>query len=255
MQLHFKKYGTGHPLILLHGLLGSLDNWHSMSLKLAETFCVLALDQRNHGHSPHSREMNYKLMANDIAELMNHESLSCAHVLGHSMGGKTAMQFALLYPERISKLIIVDIAPRAYSPRHAKMLSALLALDLEAFSSRTEIQKALEAAIPELTVRQFLLKNLETDAHHKLRWRIGLQEIFQNYESLRSELASASPVQCPALFLRGEESDYLSERDLPLIHRLFPRAELASIPRAGHLPHMENPEAFLQKVRMFLVET
>src|SRR5437588_3583269 len=133
MELNFRRYGDGEALIILHGLFGSLDNWHSISLKLAEQFQVFAVDQRNHGRSPHSAEMDYPVMAEDLLEFMHRQRLTRAHVLGHSMGGKTAMQFALAHPESVAKLIVADMAPRLYSPRHAKVLEALLALKLEAF--------------------------------------------------------------------------------------------------------------------------
>jgi pimeloyl-ACP methyl ester carboxylesterase len=252
MQLHFKSFGSGESLIILHGLLGSLDNWRSVSQKLADGFRVLAVDQRNHGHSAHSKEMNYTVMAEDISELMEREHLERAHVLGHSMGGKTAMRLALRHPQRVAKLIVVDIAPRAYSPRHAKILSAMLALDPAAFRNRGQVQEALAPAIPDLGLRQFLLKNLETDPAGNLKWRIGLQDIFLNYDSLRQALESPIAFERPCLFIRGENSDFLTESDFPSIQRLFPQARLETIPDSHHWVHVENPEAFIKTVREFL---
>ncbi|HWH71651.1 MAG TPA: alpha/beta fold hydrolase, partial [Candidatus Sulfotelmatobacter sp.] len=143
MQLHSQSLGHGQPLIVLHGLFGSLQNWHTVSRALAEQFRVIAVDQRNHGHSPHSDEMSYRLMAQDLEEFMRAHNLARAHVMGHSMGGKTAMQFALLYPERVEKLIVVDIAPREYVPRHQKMLEGMLSLDLTTFQTRKQMEEAL----------------------------------------------------------------------------------------------------------------
>jgi len=252
MQLHYKSYGSGEPLIILHGLFGSLDNWRSVSLELARDFRIIAADERNHGHSPHSEEMNYNLMAEDIAELMDREHLRSAFLLGHSMGGKTAMQLALRHPERVAKLIVVDMAPRAYSPRHAKILSAMLALDLANFQTRRQVQEALAPAIPDLTVRQFLLKNLESDSTGTLRWRIGLQQIFLNYDSLRLPVSSEIAFDRPTLFLRGEHSDFLTESDFPLLQKLFPQARLETVPQARHWVHADNAVVLLQKIREFL---
>ncbi len=253
MRLHFRSFGTtGDPLILLHGLFGSLENWHSVSLKLSEQFRVLAVDQRNHGHSPHSPEMNYSLMAQDLAELMEDQRLERAHVLGHSMGAKTAMQFALLHPEKVRKLIPVDLAPRAYSGRHERIFSALLALDLSAFATRQQIETALAPSIPDLALRRFLLKNVSRTQADGFEWKIGLPEIHANYPQLGAQLSLGRPFAGPVLFLRGEKSDYLGEQDLPLIRTLFPQARLQTIPEAGHLVHVENPQGFLRAVLDFL---
>ena len=252
MRLHFKRYGDGEPLIILHGLFGSLDNWHSMSANLAARFQVLAVDQRNHGASPHSPEMSYPLMADDLDELMRAEGLAVANVMGHSMGGKTAMQFALRYPHRVEKLIVVDIAPRVYSPRHAGILNALLALDLASFQTRNQIGDALAPAIPELGTRQFLLKNLTRGAQGHFAWKLGLREINVGYARLSEAPGAERPCEKPALFIRGESSDFLKADDLQLIRELFPKAELRTIPAASHLPHVENPAVFLETVIEFL---
>lgn len=254
MQLHFQTYGRGEPLIILHGLLGSLDNWHSTSQKLAEHFQVWAVDQRNHGHSPHSPEMSYAIMAEDIRDFMQAHGVARAHLLGHSMGGKTAMQLALLHPKRVTKLIVADIAPRAYSPRHDRMLAGLLALDPAAFASRHEMEAALAPWVADLATRRFLLKNVAR-AGGGFQWRIGLREIHRNYGRLGAALTGERPFAGPALFLRGEQSDYLRETDLPLIRALFPRAQMRTIPHSGHLLHAENPAAFLEAVMGFLGRT
>src|SRR6266404_6164360 len=160
MQLHFRSYGQGSPLIILHGLFGSLENWHTVSERLSSRFQVFAVDQRNHGQSPHSSEMDYKLMAEDLAEFMQTQRLTETHILGHSMGGKTAMQFAFLYPGYVRRLVVVDIAPRAYAPRHKQILQAMMSLDLALYTDRGQIEKALEPAIPELALRRFLIKSV-----------------------------------------------------------------------------------------------
>ena len=251
MRLHFQTYGRGEPLIILHGLLGSLDNWHSVSLKLAERFQVWAVDQRNHGRSPHDAEMSYPILAEDIREFMQVQGLARACLLGHSMGGKTAMQLALLYPERVAKLIVADISPRASSPRHDRTLEGLSALDLAAFANRREMEAALAPWVPDLTTRRFLLKNVAR-ADEGFHWRIGLREIHRNYGRLGAALAGERQFAGPALFLRGEWSDHLQESDLPLILACFPQAHLRTSPHSGHLLHTENPAAFLAAVQEFL---
>jgi pimeloyl-ACP methyl ester carboxylesterase len=252
MQLYFQTHGQGEPLLILHGLFGSLENWHSVSLALAHHFHVFAVDQRNHGRSPHSPEMSYSLMAGDLRELLAAQGLTRAHVLGHSMGGKTAMQFALLHPAQVNKLIVVDIAPHAYPPLHEKVFKALLPLDLGEYQTRKQIEETLAPALPELALRQFLLKNLARDSAGAFYWRNGLREIRANYERLGAALGGEHPCERPTLFLRGEQSDYLQPEDLPAIHHLFPQAQLQTIPEAGHLPHTENRAAFLEAVLGFL---
>jgi esterase len=252
MQLHSESLGRGHPLVILHGLLGSLRNWHILSRELARDFRVLAVDQRNHGKSPHTPEMNYRLMAEDLIDLLEGASLPRAHILGHSMGGKTAMQFALLHPERVSKLVIVDIAPRKYEALHDEVFAGLLSLKLDAYRTRREMEDALATHVPDLAVRRFLLKNVETLRHTGFRWKIGLQEIHQNYDRLREAVEGPWPFTGPSLFIRGSDSRYLSEEDLAFIRERFPRAQLRTIPGASHWVHTEQPEAFVQVTRDFL---
>ncbi len=252
MQLHYTRLGIGEPLMILHGMLGSSDNWHSITRKLAPQFQVFAVDQRNHGRSPHSEEMNYRLMAGDLLEILRAEGLPGAHLLGHSMGAKTAMQFALLYPGKVRKLIVADMAPRAYEPRHKHLLDALLGLDLSRFQTRKQIEDALAPAVPDLALRQFALKNLKRNRNGAFEWSIGLREIRDNNQHLRDPLASPRPFNGAALFLRGEHSDYLREQDMDRIRELFPNAVLRTLPGAGHLPHVERPDAFLREALSFL---
>jgi esterase len=252
MQLHCQIYGQGQPLIVLHGLLGSLRNWHSISQKLADHFQVIAVDLPNHGSSPHCAYMDYPSMAADIANLVQRHHLTRAHVLGHSMGGKVAMQLALLHPELVDRLIIVDISPRAYLRRFDRVFAALLSLDPHAFQTRKELEDTLAGPIPDLSTRRFLLNNLTRDPAGGYRWKIGLDEIHHNYSHLGAALSQGHPFQGPALFLRGEHSDFLVQEDMTLIRRWFPHAQIQTIPRARHLLHTENPEAFLEAVLEFV---
>jgi esterase len=252
MQLHFKQSGQGRAVILLHGMLGSSDNWHPIALRLAESFHVFTVDQRNHGQSPHSDEMNYPLMAGDVNEFMASRGLDAAAVIGHSMGGKTAMQLALQFPGKVEKLVVADMAPRAYAPAHEKILAAQLALDLKSFSSRQEIEDALAPEIPDLILRRFLLKNLGRNSGGEFFWKINLRGIAENYLQLREPLSAPVPFAKPALFIRGERSDYISAADEPLIYELFPLSDIQTIVGAGHWIHADKPEKFLQCILQFL---
>jgi esterase len=252
MKLHFREYGRGDPLILLHGLFGSHDNWHTISQRLAERWHVFAVDQRNHGHSPHAAEMSYPRMAEDLARFCLDHSLSSAQVVGHSMGGKTAMQFALAHPERVARLAVVDVAPRAYDSAHSQISGALLSLDLQTFQTRRQVEEALAPAIPELAVRRFLLKNLAHAPAGGFRWKLNLLDIFHNHAALNAALESDRPFEKPALFIRGGRSDYIQERDLSEIRRLFPRAEIHTIAAAGHWVQADAPDAFIEALENFL---
>jgi esterase len=254
MQLHYKESGQGRAVILLHGLFGSSDNWHHIMLKLAELFHVFAVDQRNHGQSPHSDEMDYPLMAADLNRFMAAHGLETAMVIGHSMGGKTAMQFALQFPERVEKLIVADMAPRAYAPVYQKVFAAQLALDLKSFATRQEIEDALAPAIPSLVLRRFLLKNLGRDSTGQFCWKINLRGISDNYLQLGRPVSAPAPFAKPALFIRGGKSDYINPEDESLIHELFPQAEIQNIAEAGHWVHADTPDAFVRLVLSFLRE-
>jgi esterase len=252
MQLHFKESGQGRAVILLHGLFGSSDNWHSIALRLAESFHVFALDQRNHGQSPPSAEMNYSVMAGDVNEFMTTRGIEKAFVIGHSMGGKTAMQFALQFPGRVEKLIVSDMAPRAYLPSHDKIFAALLALDLKSFSARQEIEDALAPEIPNLVLRRFLLKNLGRASENNFFWKINLRGLSENYPKLGEAISAEKPFAKPTLFIRGGKSKYVNAEDGLLIRQLFPSAQISTIAEASHWIHADKPEEFLKLVLDFL---
>jgi pimeloyl-ACP methyl ester carboxylesterase len=252
MQLHFKESGHGPTLILLHGLFGSSDNWQQIAARLAEKFHIVALDQRNHGQSPHTDETSYPLMAADVDGFMAARGIASAHVIGHSMGGKTAMQFALHFPARVEKLVVADMAPRRYAPAHDKIFAALLALDLPEFATRPQIEDALAAEIPNLVLRRFLLKNLGRAADGKFFWKINLRGLAENYLRLGEAVVAPAPFAKPALFIRGGKSNYLKPEDEPLIRELFPQSQIATIAAASHWVHADQPEEFLRLVMEFL---
>lgn len=251
MTLFTQEYGTGHPLIILHGLLGSLDNWHTLSSAFGKTFRVIAVDQRNHGRSPHSDEMTYGAMASDLLELFDRLALSSAFVMGHSMGGKTAMQFALDHPERVDKLIVVDIAPREYPPLHDGIFEALNSVDLPSMQSRQQVDHALAARIPDTAVRRFLMKNLSRDALGGFRWKANVPVLQKKYAELARAIDADRPFIKPVLFVQSAHSGYVRESDSGDIQWLFPKAQISPID-AGHWIHAEAPERFSELVLDFL---
>jgi esterase len=252
MRLHFQAAGNGRPLLVLHGLFGSSDNWKSISQALSDQFQVWSLDLRNHGHSPHAAEMTYSIMAEDVVEFMSDHAIEHPALLGHSMGGKVAMHLALHHPDRVSKLIVVDISPRAYRPRHEEILRALASLDLKRFSSRAELEAAFAPDIPELSIRRFLLKNAARAENGTFYWRFGREEIARAYPLLNAAVSGSAPFRSPCLFIHGQKSDYLQPEDMSHIRELFPAASFRQIPNAAHWVHVENPSGFLDAIKEFL---
>ena len=252
MELHYERYGQGHPLIILHGLFGSLDNWRTLNKAFARSFEVFALDQRNHGRSPHSEVFNYQAMMEDVREFMQQHELTVAHILGHSMGGKVAMQFALTYPNMVDKLVIVDIAPKVYPPGHDDVFAGLFAFNPATIRSRQEADAALARHLPDLSLRQFLLKNLEREESGTFKWRINLDSIHRNYHEMLKTFMTSGTFAKPTLLIRGENSGYVHDSDLVTIREIFPAAQLTTIPNTGHWVHAEAPQEFAGVVLDFL---
>lgn len=251
--LHYQSYGTGLPLIILHGLFGSSDNWYATAQKLAESLKVFTLDARNHGASPHCDVMTYRLMARDVVEFMQRHQLESAVILGHSMGGKTAMVMADEYPDYVQKLVVVDIAPRAYPPRHLELLSAIEKLDLQTYTNRKELDQALKPAIPNPAIRQFLLKNVKRNAADEFFWQLNLPALRENYDNLNATTLPDPPVTIPTCFIRGGKSDYILPEDEDLVHAHFTSATMETIPNATHWVHAEAPDEFVKMVSEFLL--
>lgn len=254
MDLFYKHYGDGPPLLILHGLLGASGNWHTLSsTAFSSQYSVYTLDLRNHGRSPHSDTFDYPTMAEDIRDFVQLHGLERPHLLGHSMGGKVAMQYALTYPGHVGKLLVVDMAPRAYPPHHQVIINALQSLDLQALGSRSAIDEALSQKIPAFGVRQFLLKNLDYDRETgQYDWKMNLAAIARNYDRLNVALESDSSFEGPTLFIAGGKSNYVTEADEPGIRRLFPKARIVTIDGAGHWVHADQPQMLADVVLAFL---
>jgi esterase len=250
MQLNYQSLGQGKPLILLHGLFGSADNWGSIAKHFSQYYQVISVDLRNHGRSPHSESQTYTDMAEDLIELCDALNLDTIDLLGHSLGGKVAMQFATQYPERVDRLIVVDIAMRTYPDAQTYLIDAMMAVDLSAVQSRSEVDQILSSTIDNVKVRQFLLMNL-VKADDKLQWRINLPALKANYPVIRQAVCESAQYDKPCLFIRGERSDYVRDDDVEQIKAHFTQAQFASLP-AGHWVHAEQPQAFIEAVAQFL---
>lgn len=255
MNLAFDVVGKGRPLIILHGLLGSADNWRSMSRRLGAHYKVLAVDLRNHGRSPHRDIFDYDVMVADLRGFVEQQALTRIMLLGHSIGGKVAMQFAIDYSEQVDRLVIVDIGPKPYEPSQRYILEALRSLDLTQCKSFADVDVALAAEVSGESLRQFLLKNLARDENGRLRWKVHLEAIDRNYDKLARGLAPGRTFDKPTLFIRGGRSNYIEDDDALLIRQIFPRAEIATLPEAGHWVHVDLPEEFFQTVVNFLNKT
>jgi len=246
MLLHSKIEGNGKPLVILHGYLGMSDNWKTLSMQYAQNgFEVHALDLRNHGRSFHSDEFTYEAMINDVLNYCNHYHLDRINVIGHSMGGKLAMFLAITHPEKVEKLIIADIAPRPYPPHHQDILDALNAVDFSVQKERKEVEEVIAQYIPDFETRQFLMKNVYRKTPEELDFRINLKVLTEKYDNIGITLPENTVFQKPTLFLRGEYSNYIKERDEQDIQRHFPKAEIKTISKSGHWLHAENPKEFL----------
>jgi esterase len=252
MQLNFKKVGEGEPLIILHGLFGSLDNWMTLAKKMGEHFEVFVLDARNHGQSPHNNEFNYDIMADDLYEFILHHNIIDPIIIGHSMGGKTAMQFAMNYPTQLTKLIVADIAPKSYPVHHNVIIDGMLALNLDKITTRKEADKELSKHLNDFSTRQFLLKNLYWVEKEKLAWRFNLPIINRDIAIIGQGLENIQTFEKPTLFIRGEKSNYITSNDYEAIKTIFPNTQIKTID-SGHWVHAEKPTEFLEILFGFLL--
>lgn len=249
-SLYCRRYGSGPPLVLLHGLFGSSDNWHTVARALAADLSVYALDLRNHGRSFHSARHDYAAMAEDVERFAAARGLAPVTLLGHSMGGKVAMVLAGSNPERVGRLIVVDITPKA-TPVLREPIAALRRLDFEKIGTLAQAEAMLAPEIPDPVLRHFLLKNAERTPAGRYRWRINLEAIERNLDRI-AEAVPAGGFDKPCLFIRGGKSDYLGDADWRGLRGLFPAAELATLPEAGHWVHADARDAFIAVVRDFI---
>lgn len=253
MKLNYKELGdSGQPLIILHGLFGSSDNWMTIGRKLSEKFKVYLVDQRNHGDSPHDAVHNYEVMASDLKEFIETNKIQNPHIIGHSMGGKTAMYFAVEHPDLFDKLVIVDIAPKAYPVHHDSILEGLCSLNLDELESRSDADKQLSEYVPEKGVRQFLLKNLTRNENKKFEWKINLSVLEKNIEVVGKGLEKKLATEKDVLFIGGKNSNYIKPEDHITINNFFPNARVTMVEGAGHWIHAEKPEEFLNLITNFL---
>ena len=252
MLLHSNIIGEGKPFVILHGFLGMSDNWKTLGNQFAEHFQVHLVDQRNHGRSFHDDNFYYEALAEDLKHYFDANNIKDAILLGHSMGGKTAMLFATQYPELVSKLIIADISPRFYPIHHDAILEGLNSLDLNVIKSRGQADKQLANYVSDSGTRQFLLKNLYWIEKGKLALRMNLDVLTENVSEVGEALPTHSKFEGDTLFLRGDKSEYIGNQDEAIIKNHFPEANIITISNAGHWLHAENPEDFYNAVTNFV---
>lgn len=255
IELNYKSYGTGSShLIILHGFLGSLDNWHTLAGQWGEHgIHVWSIDQRNHGKSPHTKDHNLQLMANDLLDFMNQHLIQDATLLGHSMGGKVAMLAALQNPEKFKQLIVADIAPKEYKRGHDEVFEALFHTNLNTISSRKEAEEAMKPYLGDSATRNFILKSLERTTENHYQWKFNLPVLSEQYDEIRKPIRSTTPYPKPVLFLKGGQSAYIKpEHDWEPILKLFPAAQLHTVDGAAHWLHAEKPLAVFEQVLHFV---
>jgi esterase len=268
MNLFYRKFGQGPVLIILHGLYGSSDNWISIGKILSEHFEVFLPDLRNHGNSPHSNEHNYDLLKNDLYGFMVSNQIEKAVIMGHSMGGKAAMFFAVDYPEKVQSLIIIDISPRSYksldNPEsqitdHMNIISSMLSVDFAIIKSREDVENILSETIKSIKIRRFLLKNVHRKKEGSFEWKLNLQALHDHLPEIMDGLDPKKFLHgngitgFPVLFIKGEKSNYIKSEDQQIIKTIFPVADLVSIPGADHWLHVEQPDLLLKTIKYFVL--
>ena len=255
IALNYKEYGTGEQhLIVLHGFLGSLDNWHTLATEWGnQGLHVFVVDQRNHGRSPHTSSHSIPLMVNDVKDFMEQQGIAQTSLLGHSMGGKVAMQFALTYPELTRKLIVADMAPKPYrNGAHDDVFKAINNVDLSQAQTRKEVETAMAQYLGDFGTRQFVMKGLDRvdDAHYK--WKFNIDVLKRDYVNILIEINANHPFTGEVLFIRGGQSLYIQEKDFALMQKLFPHHILVTVDGAGHWLHADKPKVVIDEVLKFM---
>jgi len=254
MKLFYRHFGEGQPLIILHGLFGISDNWVSIARRLGENYEVFVLDQRNHGQSPHSTTFNYYAMMDDLLEFIDDHQIVNPIFIGHSMGGKVAMNFALEHPSKVHRLISVDMSTRQYAARkqHMEIIKAMLAVNFNQIRSREEVEKQVSQVITSPKIMMFVMKNLYRINQNRFAWRLNIADIDDNLENVFEAVESPYTFDKPALFIKGGLSDYIMKEDYITIPKIFPKAEFTTIEGASHWVHAEKPKELCTEFSRFL---
>lgn len=261
MKLFFQKLGQGHPIIILHGLYGSSDNWITIARRLADSYTIYLIDQRNHGRSPHDVVHSYLAMVKDLDEFISVEQIESPIIIGHSMGGKVAMLFASTYPERVGGLVVVDVGPGGYAKidkpssmilSHLNIISAMLSVDLKQYSSRTEIEQVLAKTLHDRGVLQFIMKNVQRNPDNTFSWKLNIDTLSKALPEVMGPVILNVVDKVPVYFIKGEHSGYISEDQQVLIARYFPNAKIEVISKSGHWVHADQPEQFFTKLQEIL---
>lgn len=252
MELFYREFGQGSPVVILHGLFGFSDNWQTIAKALADNHLVVTPDLRNHGRSPHVPGHSYPEMAEDLKAFMEARWMFSAALVGHSMGGKVAMQLALSHPDLVERLVVVDIAPGRAEDNHSYIFDALLGMDLSKMKTRQEAETYLAERIPDTGTRQFLLKNITREDGGVFAWKMNLPVLHKHFDDILAAVGGNDPFDKPVLFVRGSRSGYIKDSDFPLIKSLFPQAEIVTVEGAGHWVHADKPAELLTILKNFL---
>jgi esterase len=251
MELYAREFGQGSPVVILHGLFGFSDNWQTVAKQLSEHHLVITPDLRNHGRSPHVPTHNYPEMAEDLRAFLEAHWIFHTAIVGHSMGGKVAMQLAMHHPDMVTKLVVVDMEPGQSDDNQSSIFKALLDMQISDMKERKEAEAFLLDRVPDLGTRQFLLKNITRNDDGGFEWKMNLPVLWENFDNILAPV-DGEPFDKPALFIRGSRSNYIRDHEWPGVLRLFPQAQLITIPDAGHWVHADQPAALIEALRAFL---
>lgn len=251
IKLNYKVKGNGKPIIILHGLFGMLDNWNSISNKLAANYTVYTIYQRDHGKSSKSKEFGYDFVAEDLKTFCDDHELKNIGLIGHSMGGKSAMTFADRYPNLVDRLMVIDIAPKKYTGGHEHIFDAILSVPIQSITKRSEVDEVLSKSINALGVRQFLMKNLSRKKEGGFEWKANFELLYKHYAEISDIPKLTRNNMMETIFLKGENSNYILPEDHALISDIYPNATIINVENAGHWIHAEQPEVVIDNINTF----